>query len=101
MQYSVVPIKALHGRITAREYVNKLGNKMHLMIRMIFRTTMQFFKTTTIHASGTVQSRFEEHESELQYLPLPAQSPDLKLIEPFWSVFESTVRYRFPLPTAV
>jgi hypothetical protein len=29
----------------------------------------------------------------------PARSPDLKLTEPLWSVLETRVRNRFPLPT--
>jgi hypothetical protein len=34
-----------------------------------------------IHTAGTVQSWFEEHESELQHL-WPAQPSDLNIIEP-------------------
>jgi hypothetical protein len=33
-----------------------------------------------IHTAGTVQSWFEEHGGELQYLLWPAQSPDLNII---------------------
>jgi hypothetical protein len=32
IQYSVGPIITPHGRITAREYVGRLGNKVHPMI---------------------------------------------------------------------
>jgi hypothetical protein len=65
VQYSVGPIISLHGRITAREYLNRLGNQV------------QFSKTTIPPFTvGTVQSWFEEHERELQPLPWPAQSPD-------------------------
>jgi hypothetical protein len=35
---------------------------------------------TPIHTAVTVQSWFEEDEGELQYLPWPAQSPDLNII---------------------
>jgi hypothetical protein len=55
---------------------------------------------TPIHTAETVQSWFEEHEGELQHLPCPAQSPDLNIIEPLWSVLESRVRNRFPPPTS-
>jgi hypothetical protein len=58
---------------------------------------MQFSKTT----AGTVQSWFEEHEGELQHLPWPAQSPDLNITEPLWSVLETRVRNRFPPPTSL
>jgi hypothetical protein len=44
VQYSVGPIITLHGRITAREYVDRLDNRAHPVIQT--RTTMQFSKTT-------------------------------------------------------
>jgi transposase len=31
----------------------------------------------------------------------PAESPDLNIIEPLWSVLESRVRGRFPAPTSL
>jgi hypothetical protein len=39
-----------------------------------------------IHAAGTVQSLFEEHEGEVEHLPWPEQSPVLNITETFWSV---------------
>jgi hypothetical protein len=36
VQYSVGPIIILHGRITAREYVDRLGNQVHPMIQTLF-----------------------------------------------------------------
>jgi hypothetical protein len=47
------------------------------------------------------QSWFEEHEGELQHLPWPAQSPDLNITEPLWSVLETRVRNRYPSPTSL
>jgi hypothetical protein len=35
-QYSVGPIITLHGRITAREHVDRLGNQVHPMIQALF-----------------------------------------------------------------
>jgi hypothetical protein len=54
-----------------------------------------------IHAAGTVQSWFEEHEGELQHHPCTAQTSDLNIIEPLWSVLETRVRKIFPPPTSV
>jgi hypothetical protein len=51
--------------------------------------------------AGTVQSWLEEHEGELQHLPWPAQSPDLNITEALWSVLETRMRNRFPLPTSL
>jgi hypothetical protein len=64
---------------------------------------MQFSKMTMppFNIAGTVQSWFEEHDGELQHLPWPAQSTDLNITEPLWSVIVSRVRNRFPLPTSL
>jgi hypothetical protein len=39
---------------------------------------------------------FEEHKSEFQHLPWPAQSPDVNIIEPLWSVLDTRLRNKFP-----
>jgi hypothetical protein len=100
VQDSVGPTITLHGRITAREYVDRLGNQMHPMIQTLFPNNVSVFKddSASIHTAGTVQSWTEEHKGELQHLPWPAQSPDSNT-EPLWSVLETRVRNRFPHPT--
>jgi hypothetical protein len=85
VQYSVGLIVTLHDRITAREYVDRLGNQVHPMIQMLFPNNDAVFQdddSAPLHTARTVQSWSEEHESELQHLPWPAQSPDLHITEP-------------------
>jgi hypothetical protein len=65
---SVGPIITFHGRITAMEYVGRFGKQVHPMIQTF--PNGAFLKI--IHTAGTVQSWFEKHEGELQYLPWPA-----------------------------
>jgi hypothetical protein len=69
VQYSVGPSITLHGRITAREYVDRLGNQVHPMIQTLFpnNDTVLQDDNAPIHTAGTVQSWFEEHEGELQH----------------------------------
>jgi hypothetical protein len=88
VQYSVGPIITFHGRITAREYVDRVVNHVHLGIQTLFPNNDAVFQddNAPIHTAGTVQSCFEEHEGELQHLPCAAQSPDWNIIEPLWSV---------------
>jgi hypothetical protein len=54
-----------------------------------------------IYTAGIVQSWFEQHEGELlSIFPCPAQSPDLNITEPLWSVLDTRMRNRFPPPTS-
>jgi hypothetical protein len=99
--YSFGPVITLHGQISAREYMDGLGNQVHPMIQTLFLNNNVVFQgnNSPIYRAQTVQSWFEEHEGELQHLPWPAQSPDLNIIETHWSVLETRVRNRFPPPS--
>jgi hypothetical protein len=55
VQYSVGPIITLQGQITATEYVDRLGNQVHPMIRHYFLPN----NDSPIHKAGTVQSWFK------------------------------------------
>jgi hypothetical protein len=98
--YSVCIFITLHGRITAKEYIDRLGNQVHPIIQTFLNNSAVFQDDSApIHRAGTVQSWFEEHEGE--HLPWAAQSPDLNIIELLWSVLETALRNRFPPPTSV
>jgi hypothetical protein len=86
--YSVGSITTIHGQITAREYVDRLGIQVHPMIQMLFLNI-----NALKDMAGTLQSWFKEHEGELQHLPWPAQS--------LWPVLETTVKNKFPPPTSL
>ena len=92
-------IFTVNGRNTASDYVGILGNQVHPMVQMFPNNDAVFQDDSLpIHTARCVQSWFEEHEDALQHLPWPAQSPDLNIIQPLWSVLESRVRSRFPPP---
>jgi hypothetical protein len=101
--YSVDPIIILHGRITVREHMNRLGSHVHPIIQTLFPSNDAVFQddNAPIHTPGTDQSLLEKHEGELQHLPWSAYSPDLNIIEPLCSVLETRVRNRFPPPTTL
>jgi hypothetical protein len=56
VQYSDGPIITLHGRITAREYVGRLGNQVHPMIQTLYRKNDALFQDDS-GPDGTVQSQ--------------------------------------------
>jgi hypothetical protein len=73
------------------------------MVQTLFLNNDAVFEDdcALIHTVGTVQSWFEEQDGELQHLPWPAQSPDLNITEPLWSVLETRVKNRFLPPTSL
>jgi hypothetical protein len=90
VQNIVGTVITLHGQITVREYVDRLGNQVHPTIQLFPNNDAVFQDdNASIHITGTVQSWFEEDEGELQHLPWLAQSPDLNITEPLWSVLET------------
>jgi len=54
------------------------------MMKLLFPAEDGIFQddNAPIHAARVVQSRFDEHDYEVEHLPWPAQSPDLNIIEP-------------------
>jgi hypothetical protein len=58
VQNSVGPIITLHGQITVREYVGRLGNQVHPMIHMLFPNSNTVFQDNNapFHTARTVQS---------------------------------------------
>jgi len=67
------------------------------MVQVLFPNDVVFQDNgSPIHTARSVQSWFEEHEDALQHLLWPAQSPDLNIIKPLWSVLERRMRSRFP-----
>jgi hypothetical protein len=72
--YYAGPIITLHGRTTASDYMNILGNRVHPVFQILFPNN-----------DANVRSWFEEHEDALQHLPWPAKSRGLNIIQPLWS----------------
>jgi hypothetical protein len=71
VQCSVGPIMTPRGRITAREYVDRLGNQVYPMIETLFPNNNAVFQdiNAPIHTAEIVQSWFKEHEGKLQHPP--------------------------------
>jgi hypothetical protein len=68
---------------------------------MLFPNKDDIFKddNSPIRTAGSVQSWLDKYEDACQHLPWPAQSPKLNIIEPLWSVLESSLKSRFPPPS--
>jgi hypothetical protein len=83
VQYSAGPIITLHGRVTAREYVERFGNQVHPMSHTLFLNVDKVSQDDNvhIHTAGTVQSWFEGCEGELHHLTWPTQLPGLNINE--------------------
>jgi hypothetical protein len=82
--YSFSPIVTYHGRITAREYMDRLGNQVYPMIQMLFlkNDAVSQADKPPILAAGTVHLWFEGYEGELQHLLWAAESSDFNMNEP-------------------
>ena len=73
---------------------------VHPMVQTLYPKGGAMYKddNALIHTARLVTERFDEHESKVEHLPWPAQSPDLNIIEALWDVLEERVRKRFPTP---
>jgi hypothetical protein len=85
------PIIALNCRITASDCVDVLGYQVRPMEYMLFPKNIAVFQHdySPTHTQSQKCSVFDEqHEDVLQHLRWPAQSPDLNIITPLWSMNE-------------
>ena len=96
--FSAGPIVTLKGRIAGEKYREVLADQVHPMMKILFPAGDGIFQddNAPIHEVRVVQSWFDEHEDEVKDLLWPAQSPDLNIIEPLWSILELSIRNRYP-----
>ena len=100
--YSAGSLVTLHSQITASDCMDILGNQVHPTFRMFTNNDAVFQDgSSPIITARSVQSRFDEYEAALQHIPWSAQSSDLNVVEPPWSVLERRVRSRFRSPSCL
>ena len=82
--HSLGPILVLDGRVTAKDYQTILEDHVHPMVQTLYPEGGAMYQddNAPIHTARLVKDWFDEHESEVEHLPWPAQSPDLNIIEP-------------------
>jgi hypothetical protein len=73
VQYSVGPIITLHGLITARDYVDRLGNRCITLSRRYFRTTIQVSKMTMPRFTQLVLFSYDLKSMKVSFNIFPGQ----------------------------
>jgi hypothetical protein len=88
-QYSVGPVITLHNRITAREYMDRLGNQMHPMIQTLCPNDHAAIQddNAPIHTAAAVHHGLKSMKVNFSIFPGQPQPPHLNTIEPLWSSF--------------
>jgi hypothetical protein len=80
-----------------------LGDQVHPMCQTLFPEGDAIFQddNAPIHTARIVKNWHEEHDSELEHMNWPPQSPDLNIIEHLWCTLEQQVRNRYPPPSCL
>jgi hypothetical protein len=74
VQYSFGPIITLHVQITARKYMDSLGNPVHLMIEMLLMNDALFQDDTApIRTAETVQCNYGLKSMKVNFGIFPGQ----------------------------
>jgi hypothetical protein len=86
--YSAGPIIKCEWSNYCQDNVDSVCDQVNTMVQMLLTNNDAVFQddSSPVHTARSVQYWFEQHEDALQHLPWPAQSPDLNIIKPLWSV---------------
>lgn len=96
------PVLVTDGHVIAKDYRTILEDRVHPMVQTLYPEHGVVYQddNAPIYTAKLVTEWFDEHESEAEHLPWPAQSPDLNIIEPLKGVLEERIRKHFPPPAS-
>lgn len=94
------PIVVQDGHITAKDYQTILKDHVQPKVQTLYPEggAIYYDDNAPIHTARRVTECLDENEHE--HLPWPAQTRDLDITEPLWSVLEEQVRKDFTLPAS-